>query len=101
MARPTLVHSAIRRAHTAASNTFSSTNATKPFSVRRGLALAATGTGVGLMAWTHDAEERKQQLGKRHAEAVPRGVPRSGVNGCPEEGVNGNWRCANCYNINC
>ena len=40
----------------------SQSSATKPFSVRRGLALAATGTGVGLMAWTHDAEERKQQL---------------------------------------
>ena len=29
-----------------------------------------------------------------------RGIPRGGVNGCPEEGVNGNWRCMSCFNIN-
>ena len=32
--------------------------------------------------------------------AQPRGVPKGGINGCPEEGINGNWRCGGCFNIN-
>ena len=36
----------------------------------------------------------------RHPESVPRGIPKGGINGCPEEGINGNWRCASCFNIN-
>jgi hypothetical protein len=27
-------------------------------------------------------------------------MPVSGVNGCPEEGRHGNWRCEHCKNIN-
>ncbi len=30
----------------------------------------------------------------------PRGIPKSGVNGCPTEGERGNWRCLSCANIN-
>lgn len=38
---------------------------------------------------------------KRTPKAAPaRGMPLSGVNGCPEEGRNGNWRCEHCMNIN-
>ena len=36
----------------------------------------------------------------RHPESVPRGKPQGGINGCPEEGINGNWRCFGCNNIN-
>ncbi|EOD18726.1 hypothetical protein EMIHUDRAFT_243512 [Emiliania huxleyi CCMP1516] len=44
----------------------------------------------------------------RHAAGAPpkrppargRGIPIGGINGCPEEGKNGNWRCPSCFNIN-
>ena len=64
--------------------------------------------GAGSAEWHGPPGGASAQSPARHAAGAPpkrppargRGIPIGGINGCPEEGKNGNWRCPSCFNIN-